>query len=92
LLVALGEFGAGLAILVGFRCRLAAVVVLAITAGTLAGWQGWNTFRLPLRTLEPTILVFLLGLALLFLGAGELSFDSQAGGKLAGGRPARKKG
>ncbi|HEV3256561.1 MAG TPA: DoxX family protein [Gemmataceae bacterium] len=91
LLIAWGEFGAGLAILLGFRCRVAAALVLAITAGTLAWWQGWNALHLPLRTLEPTVLLLLLGLALVFVGAGGLSLDSRSGGGLAMARPAKKR-
>lgn len=92
LLIAWGEFAAGLAVLVGFRCRWAALVILATTAGTLILWQGWNLFHLPVRSLEPTFLLLLSGLALLFLGGGELSVDARAGG--GGGlapKPAKKK-
>ncbi|HZT80034.1 MAG TPA: DoxX family protein [Gemmataceae bacterium] len=89
--IAWGEFAAGLAILVGFQCRLAAAVVLGITLGTLAWWQGWNLFHLPLTALEPILTVLLMGLALLFLGAGELSVDARLGGLGGAGRPARKK-
>jgi uncharacterized membrane protein YphA (DoxX/SURF4 family) len=78
--IAWTEFAAGLAILVGFRCRWAATAVLVLTAGMLIWWHGLNIFRLPLRTLEPTILLLLMGLALLFLGAGELSIDARSGG------------
>ena len=77
LAVAWGELAAGLAILFGFRCRLAAAGLLAITAGTQAGLQGWNVLHLPLRTLEPTVLLILMGLTLLFLGGGELSLDGR---------------
>ena len=38
LLIAWGEFCSGLAILLGFRCRLAAFAALALTAGTLLWW------------------------------------------------------
>jgi uncharacterized membrane protein YphA (DoxX/SURF4 family) len=81
LLIAWGEFGSGLAILLGFRCRIAASVVLVLTVGTLAWSQGRNLFELPLRSLEPTLLLLLTGLALLFLGAGQLSVDARSGGK-----------
>ena len=90
LLIAWGEFGAGLAVLLGFRCRAAAAIVLALTAGTLLGWQGWNALRLPLRTLEPTVILLLLGLGLLFVGAGGLSVDSRSGGGLTFGKSAKK--
>jgi len=91
LLIAWGEFAAGLAILAGFRCRLAAAIVLTLTVGMLAWWQGWKLFDLPLRSLEPTFFLLLTGLALLFLGGGEFSVDGRlGGGSLA--RPARKSG
>ncbi len=86
LLIAWGEFSAGLAILFGFRCRIAATVVLILTAGMLIWSQGWRLRQLPLRSLEPTFLLLLTLLALLFLGAGELSVDARTAG-----RPARKK-
>jgi putative oxidoreductase len=89
LLIAWGEFGAGLAILVGLHCRVAAAVVVLLTTGTLIWWQGWNLVRLPLASLEPAFLLLLLGLALLFLGAGELSLDGRAGGKGAGAKLAK---
>ncbi len=91
LLIAWGEFAAGLAILLGFHCRLAATVATAITVGVLAWWQGWNVSHLPLRSLEPTFLILMMGLALLFLGAGELSVDGRAGGKPAAAKPPKKK-
>jgi uncharacterized membrane protein YphA (DoxX/SURF4 family) len=81
LLLAWGEFCAGVAILVGFHCRFAAAVVLAITAGTLLWRQGWNVVNLPLNTLEPILFLLLIGLALLFLGAGEFSIDGRGGGR-----------
>jgi putative oxidoreductase len=90
--IAWGEFAAGLAILVGLRCRLAAALVLALTLGTLIGWQGWNVLQLPLRSLEWTLLLLLVGLALLFLGAGELSLDGRAGANMGtAGKAAKKK-
>src|SRR5262245_29328671 len=64
LLIAWGEFAAGLAILVGFRCRLAAAAVLVLSLGTLIWWQGWKTLQLPLRTLEPIVVFLLMDLAL----------------------------
>jgi uncharacterized membrane protein YphA (DoxX/SURF4 family) len=92
LVIAWGEFAAGLAILVGFRCRLSAAVVLVITVGTLAWWQGWGVFRMPLHSLEPTFMLVLTGLALLFLGAGELGLDGRGGGGRAGASRVAKKG
>jgi uncharacterized membrane protein YphA (DoxX/SURF4 family) len=81
LALAWGEFCAGVAILVGFRCRWAAAVILAITAGTLIWRQGWNVARLPIESLEPTLFLLLIGLSLLFLGAGELSIDGRSRGR-----------
>jgi uncharacterized membrane protein YphA (DoxX/SURF4 family) len=80
LAVAWGEFVAGLAILAGFRCRLSTVVVLALTIGMLGWWQGWHVFHLPPQTLEPTLLLLFMAVALLFMGSGELSLDARAGG------------
>jgi uncharacterized membrane protein YphA (DoxX/SURF4 family) len=80
LLLAWAEFAAGLAILIGFRCRAAAAIVLALTGGTLIWWQGWKVLHLPIQTLEPSILLLLVSLALLFLGAGELSVDARGAG------------
>ena len=90
LALAWAEFGAGLAILVGLWCRLAAATVLTLMVGLIAWWQGWGVFNQPLRSLEQTFLLFLIGLALLFLGAGELSVDGRAGGGRGGLKPARK--
>jgi uncharacterized membrane protein YphA (DoxX/SURF4 family) len=91
LLIAWGEFTAGVAILAGFRCRWAAAALLALTAGQLAWQHGWETFRLPLGTLEPVLMVLLTGLALLFLGGGSLVLGGTAGAASAGPRPARKR-
>ncbi len=88
LALAWGEFGAGVAILVGFRCRLAALAVLALTGGLLGWWQGWNLLRLPLRALEPTFVVLLMSVAVVCLGAGEIALDGRGS---AGAKPARKK-
>jgi uncharacterized membrane protein YphA (DoxX/SURF4 family) len=90
LLIAWGEFFAGLAVLVGFRCRVAALVGLTLTAGTMIWWQGWKLLETPLWNVEPTFMVLLTGLSLLFLGAGELSVDGRIGGG-AGDKPTRKK-
>jgi uncharacterized membrane protein YphA (DoxX/SURF4 family) len=91
LLSSWGEFAAGLAILVGFRCRMAAAVVLALNLGTLIGWQGWNVFHLPLRSLEWPLLLVLVGLSLLFLGGGELSLDRKFGTRLSDAKPLKKR-
>jgi uncharacterized membrane protein YphA (DoxX/SURF4 family) len=90
LLIAWGEFAAGLAILVGFRCRWAATIVLALTLGTQLTFLGWRVLDLPLRQLESIFLLLLAGLALLFLGAGEISVDARMGWA-GGGKAARKK-
>jgi uncharacterized membrane protein YphA (DoxX/SURF4 family) len=82
-----GEFSAGLAILLGFRCRIAALVVLVLTSGILLWSQGWGLFHQPVRNLESTVLFLLAVLALIFLGGGELSLDARGGA----GRTARKK-
>lgn len=92
LLIAWGEFSAGLAILLGLRCRWAAASAVAISAGTLIWWQGWNVFQLPLRTLEPIVVFTFMGLALVLLGAGELSFDARGqGGRSSDGGGFSKK-
>lgn len=91
LFIAWGEFGAGLAILLGFRCRLAAALVVVLTAGTLIWFQGWNLLQLPLRSLEPTIMLLLMGLAVLFLGAGELSVDARGASSASASKPAKKR-
>jgi uncharacterized membrane protein YphA (DoxX/SURF4 family) len=75
------EFAAGLAILLGFRCRLAAVMILFLTSGTLLWFQGWHLLRLPWHNLEQPLLLLLSTLALLFLGAGDLSIDGHRGAK-----------
>jgi len=90
LLLAWGELTAGLAILVGFYCRLAATGVLFITVGTFVWWQGWHVFRLSFRALEPFMLLLLLSLSLQLLGAGDLSFDRRGGGKSSAGKAPRK--
>jgi len=81
-LLAWGEFTAGLAMLLGFRCRVAALVVLALISGTLVWFQGWHVFRLPWQNLEQPLILLLSTLALLFLGAGDLSLDGRRGHKV----------
>jgi uncharacterized membrane protein YphA (DoxX/SURF4 family) len=83
--LAWGQFAAGAAVLLGFRCRLAAGVGLACTLGHLAWLYGWDLFRLPVPSLEPIVLVVLVGLALLFLGSGDLALDGRSGGGFARG-------
>jgi uncharacterized membrane protein YphA (DoxX/SURF4 family) len=90
LAIAWGEFGAGLAILVGFRCRWAAALALAALGVTQVLSQGWNPLHQPLRSLEPTYVLLLVAVSLLFLGAGELSVDGRGSGR-AGSSPARRK-
>ena len=87
LAIAWGEFVAGLAILFGIRCRLAAAAALIISGGTFLWWQGWNALRLPIPTVEPMILVLLVAIALVFLGGGGLSLDGRSDAK-----PAFKRG
>lgn len=84
-----GEFAGGLAILAGLCCRWAATLILVVTAANVAVSQGWAVFRLPLRNLEPLILIALIGLSVLFLGAGELSLDKR-GGKSSSSKAPRK--
>ena len=89
LLIAWGEFCGGAAILVGFYCRWAALLVLIVTIAELSWARGWTVFKLPLTHLEPLFMLLLMGVALLFLGAGEMSIDGRLG--LAGGRGAKRK-
>ena len=86
LLIAWVEFSAGIAILLGFRCRLAAGGLLLLTVGVLFWVRGWNLLRVPLHDLELTLLLLLSNLSLLFLGAGQLSLDARGGGKSARAR------
>jgi uncharacterized membrane protein YphA (DoxX/SURF4 family) len=81
--LAWGEFVAGLAVLIGLRCRLAALTVLVLSVGLPLWWQGTGLVRQPVRSLEPHFLLFLLSLGLLFLGAGELSLDGRSRGAAA---------
>jgi uncharacterized membrane protein YphA (DoxX/SURF4 family) len=81
LVVSWGELIAGLAILLGFRCRLAALTMLSITVGSFVVVQGKNTFHLPLAVLETTLMFGLVGLSVLFVGAGNLSVDGWGGAK-----------
>jgi uncharacterized membrane protein YphA (DoxX/SURF4 family) len=90
LVIAWCEFGGGLAILLGFRCRISVAVVVAVTAGTLGWLQGWGLFRQPVRSLEPTFMVLMIGVALLCLGAGEFSVDRGGFGLAPARMPKRK--
>src|SRR5581483_7430010 len=80
-LIAWAEFVAGVAILFGFRCRIAAVVLVVVTAGVLAWSRGRHLLETPLQNLELAFLLLLAALALLFSGAGELSIDARGGRK-----------
>lgn len=83
LAIAWGQLAAGMAILVGLYCRLAAFVLLGTTLASWSLGMGWGLLRLPVADLEPFLLLVLAGLALLFLGAGELSLDSRGGPRFA---------
>lgn len=87
--LAWAEFAAGLAVLVGFYCRWAAAIILGVTAVNIAIVQGWQVTRLPLRSLEPIVLIVLVGFAVLFLGAGELSLDKRGSKSSSGKTPSR---
>lgn len=78
-LIAWGELMAGLALVFGFRCRLAALAALAVNAWSFIWWQGWNGIHLSLRLLEPYVLVTLVAVSVLLLGAGGLSVDGRGG-------------
>jgi uncharacterized membrane protein YphA (DoxX/SURF4 family) len=90
LLIAWGEFAAGLAILLGFYCRWAAGAALVLTAGVLTCWQGLHVEHWPWRSLEPTLVLLMGALALLFLGAGELSLDGRGAGNAAPAKAPKK--
>lgn len=87
--VAWGEFAAGLAILLGLRCRWAAAAALAVLGYTQFYQHGWDVLQQPIRTLEPLLVLLLTGLALLFLGGGELSLDAR-GASSASPSPKKK--
>ena len=73
------EFGSGIAILLGFFCRANAGNMISVTIGTLVWFHGWNTFRLPINTLELPILLLLMELSVVCLGAGDISIDARRG-------------
>jgi uncharacterized membrane protein YphA (DoxX/SURF4 family) len=83
--IAWGEFGCGLAILLGFYCRYSAAGVLGVTFATLFWFHGWGMLHLPLKLLEPVIMLVLVSVALVFFGAGELSLDGRGKGGSSGG-------
>jgi uncharacterized membrane protein YphA (DoxX/SURF4 family) len=80
LLIAWAEFVSGLAVLVGFRCRISATVVIGVTVGFLVWLQGWSLFHLPVHTLEPTFMLIMIAVALMCMGAGEFSLDEKGSG------------
>jgi putative oxidoreductase len=82
-LLSWGEFTGGVAILFGFRCRIAAAVVIVCAIGQNIYFHGWSLLRQPPQALEPTLVVLLMGLALLFLGAGGLAVDARPAGARA---------
>ncbi len=87
--LAWGEFVGGVAVLAGFRCRVAAGIALACTLGHVFWANGWGLFQLPWIRLERIVTVILMELSLVFLGGGDLALD---GGKGRGsrGRPMNK--
>jgi uncharacterized membrane protein YphA (DoxX/SURF4 family) len=90
LAIAWAEFAAGLAILLGFRCRWAAALALVALAGSQFWSQSWSPLHQSLRILEPTYVLLLVAVSLLFMGAGEISVDAR-GGSRSGNGAARKK-
>jgi uncharacterized membrane protein YphA (DoxX/SURF4 family) len=88
-LLSWGEFLGGVALLLGFRCRLAAFLILVLTSGMIFWLQGSHLFRSPLQSLEQPLIILLSTLALLFLGAGDLSIDGGWGVKSSAARRAK---
>src|SRR5262249_40494621 len=84
-LLAWAEFVAGVAILFGFRCRIAAGVLVLVTSVVLAWGRGRRSLEMPLQNIELVFLLLLAALALLCFGAGEVSIDARGRKK-----PARK--
>jgi uncharacterized membrane protein YphA (DoxX/SURF4 family) len=92
LLLSWGEFAAGVAILAGYRCRLAASIYLLLSVGLLVHVHGAHVVRLPLRTLEPLLLTTLLALGIASIGAGEWTLSSASGSSVsASSKPSRKR-
>ena len=79
--LAWAEFTAGVAIILGFRCRIAGLVVLLLVASDVVWNEGRRVLHLPPRTLEMILLLLLTALALVCVGAGGLSLDGRAAGK-----------
>jgi putative oxidoreductase len=79
--LAWGQFTGGVAVLFGFRTRLAAGLVLACMAGQTAYYHGWDLLRLPLPSLEPLLIMALVALGVLFVGAGDLAVDGRGGAR-----------
>lgn len=90
-LIAWGEFVAGLALVFGCHCRLGAGLALVINIWSFLWWQGWSGLHLPLRSLEPFVLVVLIGLSVVFLGAGGLSLDARSGVRPTFAKAGKKK-
>ena len=86
LVIAWGEFGAGLAILVGLYCRWAAAAALLLSIGTLVWFHGAKLFSQPIASLESRFLIVFCSVALLCLGGGAWAVSASSGG-----RSARKK-
>jgi uncharacterized membrane protein YphA (DoxX/SURF4 family) len=89
------EFGSGIAILLGFFCRANAGNMVSVTIGTLVWFHGWNTFHLPIKTLELPILLLLMELSVACIGAGDISIDARRGSSgrssFGGGAAAKRK-
>jgi uncharacterized membrane protein YphA (DoxX/SURF4 family) len=72
------EFSAGVAMVLGFRCRIAAGLALLAITTDLVWDEGWRILQMPPRVPERVALLLLTGVALVCLGAGELSVDGRA--------------
>ncbi len=87
LTIAWGEFGAGMAILVGLYCRWAAAAALLLSVGTLLWFHGARVFSQPIASLESRFLVVLCSVALLCLGGGAWAVSAPAGHRTARKKP-----
>jgi uncharacterized membrane protein YphA (DoxX/SURF4 family) len=81
LAIAWGEFGAGMAILVGLYSRWAAAAALVISTGTLVWFQGVRLFSQPIASLESRFLIMFCSVALLCLGGGAWAVSASHGGR-----------
>jgi uncharacterized membrane protein YphA (DoxX/SURF4 family) len=79
--IAWGEFGAGMAILVGLYCRWAAAAALLVSVGTLVWFQGTRIFSQPLTTLEARFFVVFCSVSLLCMGAGKWAITAPTAGR-----------